>query len=111
VIAQKSKLIREITSLVNQIVQSSTDSEMAKKQQPPVQSESTRKVRVYEDEDVKSIWTYDSKITKTGPISVEIQYKGELGKLYKERESKAKKAKTTSRSKKISKSVAKTKKR
>jgi hypothetical protein len=81
---------------------------MAKKQQTPVQSESTRKVRVYEDEDTKSIWTYDSKITKTGPISVEIQYKGELGKLYKERESKAKKAKATKKkvaSKKVIRSV------
>lgn len=72
---------------------------MAKKKEEPTTQKFTR---VYEDEDSKSIWTYDLSKTKSGPVSVEIQYKGELAKLYKERERKVKKSK-----KKIGKKVAK----
>lgn len=32
---------------------------------------------IIEDESTKVIWTYDPEIAKSGPISVEIQYKDE----------------------------------
>ena len=36
-----------------------------------------RIVRIYEDADHKSIWTYDYSISRFGPISVEQVYKNE----------------------------------
>ncbi len=45
---------------------------MAKKREEPVFEKFTR---VYEDEDAKTVWTYDYSVTKTGPVSVEITYK------------------------------------
>ncbi len=45
---------------------------MAKKREEPVFERFTR---VYEDEDAKTVWTYDYSVTKTGPVSVEITYK------------------------------------
>jgi hypothetical protein len=35
----------------------------------------TKLERVYEDEETISIWKYDSKISTSGPIEVEIKYK------------------------------------
>jgi hypothetical protein len=35
----------------------------------------TKFERVYEDEETISIWKYDSKISTSGPIEVEIKYK------------------------------------
>jgi hypothetical protein len=35
----------------------------------------TKWEHVYEDEDTISIWKYDSKISTSGPIEVEIKYK------------------------------------
>jgi hypothetical protein len=43
-----------------------------KKKEVSVQTKFTR---VYEDEDTKSVWTYDLNKTKSGPVSVEITYK------------------------------------
>ena len=40
---------------------------------------------VFENEESKSIWTYDLSITKHGPISVEIVYKKEPNDLVKQR--------------------------
>jgi hypothetical protein len=45
---------------------------MAKKREEPVFEKFTR---IYEDEDTKTVWTYDYSVTKTGPVSVEITYK------------------------------------
>jgi argininosuccinate synthase len=67
----------------------------------------TKLERVYEDEETISIWKYDSKISTSGPIEVEIKYKKgyvhpldkkkkTLGELAKEarKESKLKKIKS-----------------
>ena len=67
----------------------------------------TKLERVYEDEETISIWKYDSKISTSGPIEVEIKYKkgyvhpldkkkNTLGELAKEarKESKLKKFKS-----------------
>lgn len=35
----------------------------------------TKFTRVYEDEDTKSVWTYDLSKTTSGPVSVETTYK------------------------------------
>jgi hypothetical protein len=35
----------------------------------------TKFTRVYEDEEMTSVWTYDLSKTKSGPISVENTYK------------------------------------
>lgn len=39
--------------------------------------ESNLIVRVYEDEETISTWTYDYSVNRYGPISVEITYKNE----------------------------------
>lgn len=59
-------------NLVNQI-EVTTVSVMAKKKaEAPVFEKFTR---VYEDDDHKSVWTYDYNKSRTGPVSVEITYK------------------------------------
>ena len=47
---------------------------MAKKSQPTSNSKFTR---VFEYDHAIAVWTYDHSITKNGPVSVEITYKGE----------------------------------
>lgn len=51
---------------------------MAKKQ-------ASQTTTIFENEESKSIWTYDLSITKHGPISVEIIYKKEPNDLVKQR--------------------------
>lgn len=43
---------------------------------------------VYEDEDHRSIWSYDHSKTRNGPVSVEIQYKNEPVKVKKTKKAK-----------------------
>jgi hypothetical protein len=45
-------------------------------------------VRIYEDADHKSIWTYDYSISRFGPISVEQVYKNEPATVKKKKSKK-----------------------
>lgn len=49
------------------------------------------KVYTYEDDETKSIWTYDYSIMSNGPISVEIIYKNEPEVVPKKKKTKKKK--------------------
>jgi hypothetical protein len=48
------------------------------------------RVTIFEDEEIKSIWTYDYSVTRSGPISVEIIYKNEPEMVTKKRKTKKK---------------------
>lgn len=45
------------------------------KQNNSIPEESTKFERIYESENGISIWKYDTKISKNGPVSVEQRYK------------------------------------